>query len=92
MKRNCTSNSKRLLWIWRAQHRRYFLPHSVRNISKEPRELSQWLCYDDSSINKTLSFILILYLIARRYCGSCTYRARMVGENNQSGGNCRHPN
>ena len=31
--------------------------------SLEPGELSQWLCHDDSTINITLSWILLLYYI-----------------------------
>ena len=31
--------------------------------SREPRELSQWLCYDDSTINIVVVIIIIIIII-----------------------------
>jgi len=37
---------------------------AVLHLSNEPRELSQWLCHDDSTINIVLDIIyIILYLL-----------------------------
>jgi len=41
---------------------------AVLHSSNEPGELSQWLCYDDSTIN--IVFDIILYIIIIKVCCS----------------------
>ena len=47
--------------------------------SREPGELSQWLCYDDSTINIVIIIIIIIIIITRwkRYINRFEKRTKM---------------
>ena len=58
-----THSLSRLAWSWVGGR---LAP--VLHSSNEPRELSQWLCHDDSTINIVLDIIIIIITTTLSVC------------------------